>query len=77
MFERKNFDFWKSDFVRFLFVLALVKIYVFPILIISNSRKKRRNVRMCHGLPKNKSWKDGKSQTAQGERSVTLGEDIE
>ena len=31
MFERKNSDFWKSDFVRFLFVLALLKIYVFPI----------------------------------------------
>ena len=30
-FEREKIDFWKSDFVRFLFVLALLKIYVFPI----------------------------------------------
>ena len=28
---------------------------------------------MRHGLPENKPWKGGKSQTAQGERSVTLG----
>ena len=30
-FEREKIDFWKSDFVRFLFLLALLKIYVFPI----------------------------------------------
>ena len=28
---------------------------------------------MCLDLPENKPWKGGKSQTAQGERSVTLG----
>ena len=39
--------------------------------------EEKLNVRTSSDLPENKPCKGGKSQTAQGERSVTLGEDIE
>ena len=39
----------------------------------AHTTSKNLNVRTNSDLPENKPWQGGKSQTAQGERSVTLG----